>query len=128
LISKQTFKKEERISSQKEIDFLFEQGISFFAFPLRVVYAEKKPFSGADVSVLISAPKKKFKQAVKRNRLKRLIREVYRLNKQALMEEVREKETGLLVAFLFVGNELISYKEMETTMLKALEKLKERLQ
>ncbi|MCL1934672.1 MAG: ribonuclease P protein component [Candidatus Azobacteroides sp.] len=121
-----TFKKPERISYQREIDRLFEEGNAFISYPLRVVYLEQKPFSGAIVSVLIGVPKKKIKHAVKRNRMKRLIREAYRLNKNALVEYFREKESGLLIAFLFIGNELYQWKEMEAALRKALDILKEK--
>ncbi|GHT16439.1 ribonuclease P protein component [Bacteroidia bacterium] len=122
-----TFKKEERISAQREIDLLFEKGISFISYPLRVVYFQKKTFSGADASVLISVPKKKFKKAVYRNRLKRLIRESYRLNKMPLLNQLQEKDCGLLIAFLFVGKELSGFKEIETAVIKALASLKEKI-
>jgi ribonuclease P protein component len=119
-----TFRKEERISNQKEIDRLFAQGSSFLTYPLRVVYVKKKPFSGADVSILVSIPKKRFKQAVKRNRLKRLVRESYRLHKQPLIQFLQEKEAGLLIAFLFIGKDLCEYKTIETAVVQALDKLK----
>ena len=124
----QTFKKEERIFLQKEIDFLFKEGVSFISYPLRVIYVERKPLSGADISILISVSKRKFKQAVKRNRLKRLIRESYRISKKPLCELLKERESGLLVAFLFVGKELNPHKEIETAVTKALNILEERLQ
>ena len=125
---KQTFKKEERVSLQKEIDLLFGEGVSFISYPLRVIYVEKKPLSGVDTSILVSVSKKKFKQAVKRNRLKRLIRESYRLNKKTLCRHLKEKDSGLLIAFLFVGKELSEYKEIEAAVTKALNILIERLQ
>jgi len=121
-----TFKKTERISFQREIDCLFKQGNAFISYPLRVVYLKQKPFSGATVSVLIGIPKKKIKHAVKRNRLKRLIREAYRLNKASLIQHVREKESGLLIAFLFVGKGGCDRKEIEAAMQKALTILKEK--
>ena len=115
-----TFRKKERLSKQKEIDLLFEKGTSFTVYPLRVVYVEKQSVSGAEAAVLISVPKKKFKQAVKRNRIKRLIREAYRLNKQTLLQSLREKEKGLFIGFLFVGNELPEWEAVEGAMVKAL--------
>ena len=117
---KHTFQKSERIFIQKEMDSLFEQGSSFMAYPLRVVYVEKQPVSGVEAAILISVSKKKFKRAVKRNRVKRLIREAYRLNKGALLERLREKGTGLLIGFLFVGNELPEWKAVEAGVVKAL--------
>ena len=99
---------------------MFEKGTSFTVYPLRVVYVEKQSVSGAEAAVLISVPKKKFKQAVKRNRIKRLIREAYRLNKQTFLQSLREKEKGFLIGFLFVGNELPEWKAVEGAMVKAL--------
>lgn len=123
-----TFKKSERISLQREIDCLFKHGESLISYPLRIVYLEQKPFSGANVSVLISVPKKKFKHAVKRNRMKRLIREAYRLNKTSVIQYFQGKESGLLIAFIFIGNELCGWKEIEVAMLKALNLLLEKME
>lgn len=125
--SQQTFKKGERISSQKEIDLLFSEGYSYMAYPLRIVYAESKPFSTMHASILISVPKKRFKRAVKRNRMKRLIREAYRQNKSSFIHFLEEHNKGVLIAFLFSGNELASYSEIETAIKKALKILQEKL-
>jgi ribonuclease P protein component len=124
---KHTLKKEERISSQKEIDFVFAQGNSFTVFPLRIVYLERRPIAGGEVAIFVSVPKRKFKHAVDRNYIKRLIREAYRLNKRSL-EWIKNKDTGLLIAFLFVGNEPVSYKEVEIALIKSLNNLKRKLQ
>ena len=121
-----TFKKAERISLQKEIDCLFKQGEIFVSYPLRIIYLKQGSLSGAKISVLISVPKRKFKHAVKRNRMKRLIREAYRLNKTSLINHCIEKESGLLIAFIFIGNELCEWKEIEAAMHKALSTLKEK--
>jgi ribonuclease P protein component len=121
-----TFKKQERITAQKEVDLLFEKGNAFISYPLRIVYVEQKPFSGATVSVLVCVAKKKLKRAVARNRMKRLIRESYRLNKAFLIEHLQEKESGLLIAFLFIGKELCGFKDIEAAMLKVLSILKEK--
>ena len=121
-----TLKKPERISAQREIDRLFSHGGTFVSYPLRIVYLKQMPFSGAKVSILISTPKKKFKHAVKRNLMKRLIREAYRLNKTSLIEYCQEKETGFIIAFIFIGNELCPWKEIEAAMQKAIHILKEK--
>jgi ribonuclease P protein component len=122
-LDNRTFKKKERLFRQKEMDLLFEKGISFIVFPLRMVYLEQQPVSGAEAAILVSVPKKRFKHAVKRNRIKRLIREAYRLNKQTLLQNLREKEKGLLIGFLFVGNELPDWKTVEGAVVKELDLL-----
>ncbi|MDR2804216.1 MAG: ribonuclease P protein component [Dysgonamonadaceae bacterium] len=119
----QTFTKSERIFIQREIDLLFTEGKAFSAYPLRVVYAVQKPFSGAPAAILISIPKKRFKRAVKRNRGKRLIRETYRLNKTLLWESLAASGKQLLIAFIYIGNELCDFPTMDKAMRKAMTKL-----
>lgn len=120
----QTFTKAERISIQREIDLLFSEGKSFTVYPLRVVYLEKKPYSDVPVSILISVPKKRFKRAVKRNRIKRLLREAYRLNKNSLWASFAEK--GLLIGFIYISDELCPFSVIEEAMQKAIGKLIEK--
>jgi ribonuclease P protein component len=127
LDNRHTFRKKERISRQKEINVLFEKGKSFIVYPLRVVYLEGQPVSGVDAAVLIRVPKKRIKRAVGRNRIKRLIREAYRLNKHLLLLELQEKGKALLTAFLFVGKELPDWQTVETAMVKVLNALAQRL-
>jgi ribonuclease P protein component len=99
---------------------LFEKGLSFIAYPLRVVYISRQSVSDVEAAVLISVPKKKMKRAVNRNRIKRLIREAYRLNKQLLLPNLQAKGQELLIGFLFVGNELPDWKTVEAAVIKAL--------
>jgi len=116
----QSFTKAERISIQREIDLLFSEGTFFTIYPLRVVYVEKKPLSGVPVSILISVPKKRFKRAVKRNRIKRLIRETYRLNKNALWKSLELSGKRLLIAFVYVGNEVCDFSTLDASMKKII--------
>lgn len=115
-----TLSKEERLSWKRYIDLLFAKGQSFVAFPLRVVYLPVEEESLTPVSILISVPKKKFKRAVKRNLIKRQIREVYRVRKYTLIDPLVEKNRRMLVAFLYLDKEIHSFAEMEKAMNKAL--------
>ena len=119
----QSFTKAERIFLQREIDLLFNEGLAFTVYPLRVIYVEKQPLSGVPVAVLVSVPKKRFKRAVKRNRLKRLIRETYRLNKNALWKSLHLSGKGLLIAFIYIGNELCDFPAMDASMKKIIAQL-----
>jgi RNase P protein component len=112
----------------KDIDLLFESNHSFKNFPLRVLYEKKYPrTSKTGVSVLISVPKKRFKKATDRNRVKRLIREVYRLNKTILLPSQKEADYDLLVAFIYLGQEIFDFSDLQQKMRNALETLKEQL-
>ena len=122
-----TLSKEERLCSEKEIETLFSSGERFLSFPLQVVYArtEKK---GVEASVLFSVSKKRFKRAVHRNRIKRLMRECFRLNKQPLYELLESREVGLKIAVVFIDKELPAFELVEKGMVKAIEKLIRQLQ
>ena len=121
-----TFRKEERISSTKEIDFLFENGTSFSSYPLRVLFCVKETSENARFSVLISVPKRKFKRAAHRNRIKRLLRENYRLNKSILWEIPEEKCPGLSIGFVFIGKDMPDYKQITVAVSKALSAIRKK--
>lgn len=121
-----TLSKEERLSWKRYIDLLFEKGQSFIAFPLRVVYLPMEEEMRAPVSMMISVPKKKFKRAVKRNLIKRQVREAYRVRKYDLIEPLTEKNKGMLVAFLYVDKEIHPFADIEKAMNKAIRILREK--
>lgn len=119
-----TFSKKERLNSKISIHRLFEQGSSFFSYPFKVYYniqasEEAKPTS----SVLFSIGKKQFKHAVDRNRVKRLCREAYRLNKSVLVDALNKKHVRVEVAFVFVGKTLPDFQDLESKMQKVLNQL-----
>jgi len=96
------------------------------AFPLRVIYLPVGEESPATASILISVPKKKIKRAVKRNRIKRQIRETYRMRKYDLTDPLKEKKESMFIAFLYLDKELHTYREMEKAMTKAIKLLREK--
>lgn len=120
-----TFPKQERLSWKRHIDLLFANGRSFVAFPLRVIYlpVEEDALS-ARASVLISVPKKKFKRAIKRNLIKRRMREAYRIHKQELFDALANNQQRMLVAFLYLDKEILPFSEIEKAMQKALDILR----
>ena len=124
-----TFSKKERIVSQKLIEQLFSKGNSHStsAFPLRSVYMEKEREEGEEpVLVLVSVSKRHFKRAVKRNRVKRQIREAYRHHKAILTEKVAEGKQ-LAVVFIWLADELYESAQVERSVKHLLEKVAERV-
>lgn len=118
---KNTLNKEERIKGNKRIDSLFLSGDAFIAYPLRVVFLQKENIdSQPPISMMVSVSKKRFKRAVKRNRMKRLIREAFRLNRAELYSICKQYNINLDIAFLYLKNELSDYKEIEKALLKAI--------
>lgn len=123
--------KEERLCSKKLIERLFAGGNrSFPTFPLRAVYM---PLSSeentADASILISVPKKRFKHAVKRNQVKRQVREAYRRNKYILLDALKAQETPckMVLAFIWLDNKIHSTEEVEYKVRKLLMHISENI-
>ncbi len=121
-----TLSKEERLSWKRYIDLLFAKGQSFVAFPLRVVYLPIEEEMPTRVSFMVSVPKKKFKRAVKRNLIKRRVRETFRVRKCSLWESFEAKNKNLLVAFLYLDKEVCSFASMEKAMTKTINILREK--
>jgi ribonuclease P protein component len=93
------------------------------AYPFRVVYLETVHSPATPLSILISIPKKRLKSAVDRNRMKRLVREAYRLNKNLIEDALLLKEGHIDVAFIYVKDELSDFATVEQGMQKALRAL-----
>lgn len=117
------FSKSEHLCGDTRISRLFTQGESFIVYPLRVVYIVTTNEEKEVVSVLISVPKKRFKRAVKRNKLKRLIREAYRHNKHQLIDTMIANGKKLHLAFNYVSDEEMDLDAISKKMKIALEKL-----
>lgn len=129
---KHTLGKEERLCSRKLIDSLFKGGGSraMSGFPLRMVYAVTERHEGEPAAqILVSVPKRCFKRAVKRNRIKRLVREAYRLNKHILADalERHEPQMSATMAFIYTDSHLHDYATVEQRVRNLLTRLSERL-
>ena len=123
MIHQNSFSKIEHLCGEKRITRLYTQGDAFIAYPVRVVFLIEPKSDIEPANVLISVPKKRFKRAVKRNRLKRLIREAYRLNKQELIEKLEEKQLQIHVAFNYVSDEELDFVSIEKKIKLSLQKL-----
>ncbi|WP_340113297.1 ribonuclease P protein component [Maribellus mangrovi] len=121
-----SFKKDERLCSKKIIDRLFSEGQTFLAFPLKVVFLSTPLNTSSPVQAGFTVSKKNFKQAVKRNRIKRLMREAYRLNKNELYLELGEQQ--LAVFFIYIGKEMPVYSKVESAIKKAFRQISINLQ
>jgi ribonuclease P protein component len=121
-INRLTFPKNERLSGKRHIDRLFLQGLSFVVFPLKAIYLPvDKEAMDAAVSVLISVPKKKIKHAVDRHYIKRRVSESYRLRKRDLLHFFAEKEQKLLLAFIYIHREKVSFAKIDRAMGKVIQ-------
>lgn len=110
------------------MDSLFQgSNRSVAAFPLRAVFLTVEAEVQTGVSVLISVPKKRFHDAVDRNRVKRQIREAYRKHKHELIEQVTTQGKGLLIAFIYVSDKIEPTAYIEKRMTRLLGKIQEEL-
>ena len=125
-----TLRKSERTCSKIAIDNLFKGGHSrsMSAFPIRVVYLISDTPQQEQCQIMVSVPKKCFKRAVKRNRVKRQIREAYRLNKAIVTEQMKKHEGKYLtMAFIWLDAELHDTAEIKSKMINLLGRISERL-
>lgn len=119
-----TFKKSERLCSRLLMERLFQgDNRSVSAYPLRAVFLPVEKDVQMGVSVLISVPKKRFHDAVDRNRVKRQIREAYRKQKHSLAEQVKNNEQGLLLAFIYVADKIEDTAYIEKRLMRLLDKV-----
>lgn len=119
-----TFTRHERLKSQTAISSLFKGGQSYVAYPLRVVWKQAPPHLAAmsRVQVVITVPKRVFKSAVARNRIKRQIREAYRLQKDALHEKLAESDLHISLMINYIAKESLPYAEIAAGVEKMIRK------
>lgn len=112
-----TLPKEERLCSHKALEELFEgSNKSLLAYPIRAVYRQTEE---TGIRIMFSVSKRFFKRAVKRNRIKRQLRETYRLNKHLL----QPASGGMNIAFLWNSNELLPTEKVMEKMKNLLNKI-----
>ncbi len=122
-----TYTREEKLKSRKTLNALFTSGNSFLHFPVKVFY---RPADDVDLPVLqtgVGVSARNFKKAADRNRVKRLLRECYRLNKQELAEALKKADKKASVFFLYIGKELPEYGFLEEKIKQSLTKLKNQI-
>ena len=122
-----TFTRQERLKSRKAIGRLFSGGHAFVAYPLRVVWLEvapaPPPSAGAEpgaAQIAVSVSKRTFKTAVQRNRLKRRIREAYRLHKHELYEKLAGRNVVFMV--MYIAKEELPFAEIKSGLQKMIRK------
>lgn len=121
---RKTFTKTERLYEKKLIQKLFKEGGSFYHHPFKVVYLSEKNENSPRAKVLVSVSKRNFKKAVDRNRIKRLMREAYRINKHVLAtENATPKNESLLIGLIYTGKKLPVFKEVEEKIILILQQL-----
>ncbi|GLU43255.1 ribonuclease P protein component [Allomuricauda sp. NBRC 101325] len=112
------FPKKEKLKNKKVIEALFTEGKNIKQNPIKLIYLNTNFSDDSKIKVAVVAPKKKFKKAVDRNRVKRLLREAYRLNKPLIFNNI---EGNFAFIFLYLGNTAPSFNEVDKAMKLLLE-------
>jgi len=119
----QTLTKAERLRSRKTISLLFEKGKVISIHPIKMLWMQTANKEGAILQFGVAVPKKNFRKAVDRNRLKRQMREAVRKNKLQVKKFLEEKNKPCALLLVFTGKEVAPYKEMEDKIILILQRL-----
>lgn len=118
-----SFHKSERLCNKTLFEELIASGESFIKYPFRIVMKESSVKGEYPARMAISVSKKKFKRAVKRNRIKRLTREAYRQNKAELCQNLLSQNKTIDILFIYLDQQLPEYAKTEKAVQTALQRI-----
>jgi ribonuclease P protein component len=139
-----SYKKEDKLKSRKQTQFLFAKGHSMNAFPIKLIYTIEElatlstqlPSSYLDLQQIqekgqlqtgVGAPSRTFRKAVMRNRVKRLLREGYRLEKPRFIDTAALQGKRVNLFFLYTDTTVLSQSEIQEKIKQLLERFSEKL-
>lgn len=117
------FGKNQKLKSKKIIDQLFTEGKSIKSYPIKLIHISIPDSEASVLKTAVSVPKKLVKTAVKRNRIKRLMREVFRKNKYLVTKELSSSHAFM---FIYISREEMPYDKLEESMKKLLMRFSEK--
>mgnify|MGYP001791936628 CR=1 FL=1 len=118
-----SYNAKEKLKSRKLLDQLFTKGRSFSVFPVKVFFMQLPEPGDHPIKAGVGVSARNFRKAVDRNRIKRLLRECYRLNKQSLHAMVNTNQKNIAVFFLYIGKDIPDFILLNEKMQSALTKL-----
>lgn len=117
------FKRKSHLKSKLIIDQLFASGKVITERPFRLVYLEMETPVEKGVQILISVPKKRFKLAVSRNKIRRMTSEIYRLGSVSFQHQIKEENRQIALAIIYIGNRRTDFIKSKEKLEVALQKL-----
>ena len=118
-----TYNKQEKLKSRKQLEALFSKGKTLLVYPVKVFYRLPEAPLDNVVKTGVGVSSRTFKKAVQRNRIKRLLREGYRLNKLPLHQFLQTHNKQLVIFLLYVDKSMPQKNSIQTKMPLVLEKL-----
>ena len=126
-----TYQKKDKLKSRKQMQFLFSKGTAITMHPIRLLYTIEKGEAGIFPNGLlqagVGAPSRQFRKAVQRNKVKRLLREGYRLEKPNFTNSINLTNTRLNLFFLYLDAHVQTQQQIQATINLILQKLADKL-
>lgn len=122
-----SFPKQEKLAHQKLFDAIFKNGNRAFEYPFLALWSEVSIAENVSVQAGFSVPKKHFKKAHDRNRIKRWLREAFRTENAELKKVLTHKNTQIAVIFITVKSDNISFDLVQPKIKLLLTKITEQV-
>ncbi len=123
LFHKQTFHKQERLCNHNQVNTIFTQGRHFTIYPIKINWMIGAADQPVPAQVVVQIQRKHIRHAVKRNLMKRRIREAYRKHKGILYDHLERQDGKLNIALIYYGNSILPYRELEPIIILILQRL-----
>lgn len=121
------FPSNERIKSKLILEQVYNEGALIKAYPIKIKFLEIDALTDHTVQIVISIPKRIIKKATARNRIRRQLKEIYRLNKAQLVEKYQTKNKGLALFLIYTGKESPTFGHLENKLKELISKLEQDL-
>jgi ribonuclease P protein component len=118
-----SFRKDEILRKKKLIELLFAEGSTFYIYPFKIFWLDLPLETSSPAQVLITVGKRSFRHAVDRNRVKRQIREVYRLQKHLLYDKLVRDQHHCILGIIYTTNIHLTTEELEVKIKAVLKRL-----
>lgn len=122
-----TYQKKDKLKSRKQTQYLFSNGKSIGVFPIKLIYTVETVDTEGLLQTGVGAPTRTFRKAVQRNRVKRLLREAYRLEKPTFLELFSLEHKRINLFFLYGNAEVLTQVEIQSKVRSALVLLAQKL-
>ncbi len=123
MLKKFSFSKKEKLKSRKQLAQLFATGKYFTTFPVKIFFIENQKPEAINIKIGVGVSSRNFKKAVERNRIKRLLRETYRVNKMPLVDFIDGNKKNVSIFFLYIDKVMPTHVLLKSKMPVIIDKL-----